>query len=1127
MKRFLFGLILSVLILPSFFSPKAYTTISSSTFYDFIQNANQAIWQSGSGILPFPGSSSDSRGFAIMLSNASLEDNKTYPKVLETHPEWKDKTGYITGTYPEITIPQSAKLELKLGFLNGATGTDGVKYRVYFDMGQPVLIFERNKAYTGIVDTATVDLSNYQSKKGKFILYVSVLATSNKDWACWIDSKITIPGNPDLVITDIWVDSSRYVHYKIKNIGDATASYLAAALTNTLYLDGVKKTTDSLTKIFNPGEEYESYFKNYTYPLPKTSEILRVCADSENIIKESNEQNNCKEKTETPSFGGIQVNTGCPQAKVDILNEKRQTIKSGISDANNNYSTGLVLMPGTYIVVVSKENCSFQPSERTVSVPANQIASISFNCSCAKGPDLVITEAGCDYLKKLIYYTIKNSGDEKVDKAFSVSLYFSGILKGEQKITSAINPDGTHSSYFEGYVTKCADLEIKIVVDSKDDIKEYIENNNSKEVKCECEEKPDLIISNVTISERKACFTVKNIGPKDISGSVFTVGLKVDGKAIEETKINFTNSNDNKLDKCFNYLLPFGKHTLQICADTQNVIKESNENNNCLEKPFEIQEFFPDLVVESIKCYGENLLYFSVKNIGYDFSTTSWACNAEVYFDGEKKGKINLKSPSSVISQGISKSNGISIYETSFAIESPVLVKVIIDPERTIRESNEGNNEKEQELEPCVIKPIDLIISGIIVDGNSVYYKIKNVGEGRAGYRRTSASAVIDKLTPSSALYVDGTKVSHDTLVLPLEAGQEVQSYFKFDFVPSPPFCTLTVCADWENKFTETDENNNCFEKIVPVEEKLPENPCGCFENKKFEVRITPYDGFAVGNVIGGFEAEIITAVDEDAPGDNGKFYIYNAVGQIITSFDARFTKNDRITIGDFWGDEDHDEIAVAVDEDDKVYIYDSAGSLLKDFNARFTKYDTFEAGNVMGDNKDEIIISIDDDDLTYVYTSQGENIINFSIPWDFEGSCNLGDKSDHNDAMAIGNVLADKYEEILLLDRNGDKSLVYIYAVVNNTLFLKTKLMVRFTKYDLFTTGDLLGNEREEIIIGIDEDHIIYIYDAVSGLLKLRYAEVTPVDLIAAGNIFGSSKDELIIAQDDDHLIFLISEEP
>lgn len=1228
MKRnFLFFIVFIFLFVISL-SHRAYTILSAVTFYDFVLNADKATWQNSSGTLPYPGSTSDARGFAVLLTNQLMEDGSNYSKVLETHPEWKDKTGYISGTYPEITIPQGAKLELRFGFLNGATATDGVKYRVYFNRGQPVMIFEKSKNYTRSLESATVDLSNYYEQKGSFMLYVSVYATSTQDWACWVDAKIVTQGFPDLTITNLWVDANRYVHYRIKNIGEAPVSPLSAAVTNTLYLNGVVKSSDAFTRTINPGEEYESYFKNYQYPFPKNNETMRVCADTGNVIKESNEGNNCNEKVETPSLGGIKVDTGCTQVKVEIYNEKGVLLQSGLSDASSFYSTGLILLSGSYKVVLSKEGCSFEPSERSVSVSPNQVFLTSFVCSCRKGPDLLISAIDyssnegiisykvknigdektnsyftnslyidgyyiaedyfnsylnpgeessrtfsysyvpgppedaikvcadfkyqvkesnesnncfevkklfpdlalvsieCDYKEKSVRFAIENKGKEKVEKPFEVAIYVDGLLKSTQSVSKTIGPGEMYSSVFSGVATLCTDLNLKIVVDSNEKIPEISEANNFMLKECKCEELSDLMVSSVSLSGNQICYKVKNSGKKETSVS-FKNLLLIDGIKASEDEVSQKIDMEKELSRCFSYSLQTGRHVVKVCADSGLAVRESNEENNCIEQVFVIEERLPDIIVDAIQCVGDNEICFTVKNIGSDFAVSSWSAFADVYFNGVKKGTIDLRNPSSVSGGGFEKTNGISTYKTGWKANNSTLVRILIDFTNNIRETDKSNNSKESRIEPCVIKLPDLVITEITVIETSISYTIKNIGEGVAGSRSSSLTSVQPTVTPCSALYVDGVMISESCLESPLEPGNEAQGHFVLHFKPTPPNEVIKVCADWENKINETDDFNNCLERIIPVEEKLPEKPCGCFETSKFSAKVTGYDGFAVGNVTGGPEAEIVIAIDDDAPGDAGMFYIYGGDGSLISKFKARFTTKDRIVVGDFLKDNIYQEIAVAIDEDDKVYIYDSTGIMLSSFSARFTPFDTLSSGNLQGDGKDEIIIAIDEDDKVYVYTGEGEKILEYQIPWDFDGANYLGEKSDHNDAVAVGNVFGDVYDEVLLLDQNGDKSLVYIYSIVGNSLLLKANLMVRFTKYDVLTTGNVIGNEREEIIIAIDEDHMIYVYDAMAGLLKIRYAEITPVDGIAASNLFGDSQDEIILAQDDHDYIFIFSEEP
>jgi hypothetical protein len=292
--------------------------------------------------------------------------------------------------------------------------------------------------------------------------------------------------------------------------------------------------------------------------------------------------------------------------------------------------------------------------------------------------------------------------------------------------------------------------------------------------------------------------------------------------------------------------------------------------------------------------------------------------------------------------------------------------------------------------------------------------------------------------------------------------------------------------------------------------------------------KLTPWDGFAVGDLVAGPEAEVVTVVDEDGSGDDGEFHLFEPRSALWVAFHARFTPNDRIAIGDVWPDDAWGEIVVAVDDDDRIYIYDYAGHLLTSLAARFTANDCLAVGNVIAapgaaPEDEEIVIAIDEDDEVSIYDGRG-NSTSFAIAeFNFDGACQLGRKCGNNDALAVGNVFGDEFEEIILLDQHGDDSLLYIYDG-RGTLLMTTQ--VRYTPYDAMAVGDVLGDEREEIIIAVDEDHVIYLYDAVLGRLKIQYArKMTPVDALAAGDLGGGPKDEILLAIDDDDKIYVFGE--
>lgn len=173
---------------------------ADGVFYDFVAQAQHASWSSGAGSLPFPGSDADSRGFALYRDNWQLENDSTWVRVLETHPQWVSK-GWISGRYPEVTVPAEAELRVTLGFLKGATGSDGATFQVRFVEGQEShTIISHRATYDGELDSITRELSSLEGHTGSFVLYVNADQSSAQDWAAWIEARIEIGPGIDIDI---------------------------------------------------------------------------------------------------------------------------------------------------------------------------------------------------------------------------------------------------------------------------------------------------------------------------------------------------------------------------------------------------------------------------------------------------------------------------------------------------------------------------------------------------------------------------------------------------------------------------------------------------------------------------------------------------------------------------------------------------------------------------------------------------------------------------------------------------------------------------------------------------------------------------------------------------------------
>lgn len=287
---------------------------ADSIFYDFITQASSASWSSGAGDLPFPGSDSDSRGFALYRNNWQLEDNKTWTKVLETHPQWVSN-GWILGRYSQMTVPANAELRVTVGFFKGATASDGVTFEVKFEefLGLQVApkvysILSQQATYDGKLDSVTAGLSSIQGKTGNFVLYVNAGQNSGQDWAAWAEAKIEIvapPTLPDLIVEKLEVGEDNKLSVTIKNIGTGPLPVDWTAL-GEIWINDQNKGTFSLqnpTLSTNGGIAVSGGSATYLLPWDILEPTLVACGvDITNDIEEANEQNNYKEDEVVPQI---------------------------------------------------------------------------------------------------------------------------------------------------------------------------------------------------------------------------------------------------------------------------------------------------------------------------------------------------------------------------------------------------------------------------------------------------------------------------------------------------------------------------------------------------------------------------------------------------------------------------------------------------------------------------------------------------------------------------------------------------------------------------------------------------------------------------------------------------------
>jgi len=517
---------------------------ADTIFYDFIAQAPYASWGSGAGSLPFPGSDSDSRGFACYRDNAQLEDNSTRTRVLETHPQWTSN-GWIMGRYPQLTIPVGAELRVAVGFLKGATGTDGATFEVQFEEGQKrQTILSYRATYDGKIDSITLSLSPLAGRTGHLILRVNAGQSSGQDWAAWAEARIETvappapPAPPDLIVDRIECGPGNKLSVTIKNVGSGAlpGGWIAVA---EAYFDGAKRGAFDLKHptstvgggIAKPGGS-STYLVAWDIARPV---IVRVLVDPTNNITESNEQNNIREQKVEP------CEIALPDLVVVDIRQEGNTIRYKIQNVGQGsvanplggttpFCNALFIdgelvakdcvnihemLPGQWIDNPFDYYWEMTPPQHTIKVCADWDQDVNEknegnNCleqtwyMEEKLPDLIIEVIKCDQENSQIGYVVKNIGEEQGKAGHATTLYVDDEEVSHDLVSVDLKSGASYESWFKEYEwPECKAIKVKICADNYNQVTETDEQNNCQEETCECivDITPPRIISGPTVSQ--------------------------------------------------------------------------------------------------------------------------------------------------------------------------------------------------------------------------------------------------------------------------------------------------------------------------------------------------------------------------------------------------------------------------------------------------------------------------------------------------------------------------------------------------------------------------------------------------------------------------------------------------
>ncbi|MCJ7582037.1 MAG: hypothetical protein MUP98_16115 [Candidatus Aminicenantes bacterium] len=374
----------------------------------------------------------------------------------------------------------------------------------------------------------------------------------------------------------------------------------------------------------------------------------------------------------------------------------------------------------------------------------------------------------------------------------------------------------------------------------------------------------DFTIEKAVYSNGNLLVTVRNNGTKDFAQpplenySMRLQWLKPDGEPVGTSPVLGADNRNNPIPagSTADYLLTadFGNYffynptyyteggvkyatILQVKVDSQDHIKELNENNNT----FRITVQRPDLTLYhgSPKVLRPDLLKFTLANIGQRELTEGveielqWmdpsgnpvgAPFTQVFSDNLKAGRYN---GSSIAGTGAWKVFSSENYPavSGFIRSQPAQasqLQVTLDPGDNIPELNETNN---VEMIPATGGGIDLTVTNAIYTDGSLKVTVSNAGTSDfAEPNAQSFSMRLNWLKPNGEIAGISPVLGESSLYHPIPAGGAAELLFNADFggyfFYNPTSYTdsgikyaaaLKVNIDIHNQIMESDENNNSY----------------------------------------------------------------------------------------------------------------------------------------------------------------------------------------------------------------------------------------------------------------------------------------------------------------------------
>lgn len=175
------------------------------SIYEMQTYASRATWRSSNGNTAFGQISDSNVGAVNKLVVQEMEDGSSYRNVIQMIPP-AESYAWIEGLFGEyqekwqsggymipMIVPVNARFTARVGMSKEAQGSSGVTFIFgLIDSSGVRTDWPGVKgSYDGMLDSIDIDLASYAGKKVMAVLRVESGADSQKNYAVWIDARIT------------------------------------------------------------------------------------------------------------------------------------------------------------------------------------------------------------------------------------------------------------------------------------------------------------------------------------------------------------------------------------------------------------------------------------------------------------------------------------------------------------------------------------------------------------------------------------------------------------------------------------------------------------------------------------------------------------------------------------------------------------------------------------------------------------------------------------------------------------------------------------------------------------------------------------------------------------------------